>query len=211
MPFTFKPYEPPPLTKLRERLLQQQANRLLAHRETSIRALQDASSRLSPLELRLNAQYIENLEAASGRLRDQIELIRKQNVAEREAETSLSRQSPLERTRNRTGFFRSSTERTAAILGILERERRRSAPLTREAFSRAEAIAASRRFYDPSQSQLRGGRGYGYAPTTAEILATSSYDPCDEYRLNQKTRRQVMFAKGLAGTGYRTSHRRSPC
>lgn len=212
MPFEFKPFEPPPINNLRERLLKEQARRLSEHKIEATLAVQaKLRASLSPVEARLNAQYLQLIEGAEQRFRDQLALIERQNVAARETNERLRRLSPLERERNRDGFYRSGQDRTAAILGILDRERRRSAPLTREAYARAEAIAASRRLYDPLASELRGQRGYGYMPSKGDIVPSVDYDPCVEYRASQKVRREVMFAKSLAGRGYRTSHRRSPC
>lgn len=212
MVFKPNPFEPPPLSNIRERLLRQQSRRLAEHEAEATRALQaKAKTSLSPLEAHLNAQYLDLISTAQKRYRDQLDLIEQQNVAAREAQKRLASLSPLERQRNREGFYRSGADRSAAILGILERERRRTAPLTREAYARAEAIAASRRLYDPQSSQLRGSRGYGYAPNLSEIVPTQAFDPCIDYAKTQSVRRQVMFAQGSAGYGYRTRHRRSPC
>lgn len=211
MPFEFKPYDPPKLSNLRERLLKEKARTVEIEQARVEKLLQDQLSTgpVSRSSIAVNQQYLEQIKGMSQFLRDGLETVKRQNDAERKTESDLRKLSPLQRESKARGFYRSSNERNAAILGILERERRLSAPLTREAWSRAQAIAASRRFYDPETSQLRGSRGSPYSPSAYDIdLAKAGFDPCVEAKA---VRREVMFAQGTAGKGYRVRHRRRPC
>lgn len=211
MPFSFTPYAPPPLTNLRERLLQSKLAQVGEYErrfESSLQASIDRGA-VSRSQIAVNRQELNTVRALREKLRDDIEIVRRQDAAERRAEVELQKQTPLDRTRSRRGFFRSSNERNAAMLGILERERRQSAPLTRGAFDRAKAIAASRRLYDPDASQLRGSRGSPYSPSPQDFAATQTgVDPCLDAK---RVRREVMFAQQSAGIGYRTAHRGRPC
>lgn len=204
MPISFRPYAPPPLSNLRERLLKSKLDQVDAYEAKFATALQEASDRgLSPVLLRINQQELASIRGLRSNLRNGLETIKQQGAAERKAEQSTLREvrDPLARSRLRRGFYRTEQDRNAAIEGILERERRRTAPLTREAWSRAKAIAASRRLYDFQYSQLRGSRGYGYIPASGDFA-----DPCADYLRSSKVRKEVLFAKGLAGIGHRSPH-----
>jgi hypothetical protein len=224
MPFTRLPFDPPPLSNLRERLLQKQAKRAaeLESKARQFRELQATrTTRLSPSEARLNEQYINMTLGASQRLRDSIEAVRLQDEAERKTEQQLKELDPLSPGAKRFGFHRSSKDRNAAIAGILQRERKSSVPLTREAYARAKATAAARRLYS-DEGGLRGARGYSYVVRPWEAASyRSDYvsawsevtrnkpqvysDPCVE----RKIRQQVMIAKGL-NRGWKTRKRRTP-
>lgn len=211
MPFIFQPYDPAPRTALRERLIQQQASRV-RDLEARARVLQaERTTRLSPVEARLNAQYIELLQTANRRLADTLTSIKQQSAAEAKAETELRKLTPLERTSKARGFYRSSNERNAAILGILQRQRLQSMPLSREAERRAKAIAASRRFSNAVQDKLShgtglmGSRGYDYAVRPSDL-----YDPCVQHVFREAVRKEVLFAL-KRNRGWRTPHRKGPC
>jgi hypothetical protein len=207
MPFFQLPFDPPPLTDLRERLLKQRLERMRGLEKQYSVLQAERTTALSPLEAKLNEQKISNVRDASLRLRDNLTIIKRQRAAETEAEEALRKLNPLERSRLNRGFYRSGIERKEAIEGVLQRERRLNAPLTRDAFDRAKAIAASRLYYDSrSSSVLRGSRGYSYSPGLGDLV-----DPCVEYKFRQGVRRAVMFAQRSAGRGYRGLRGRSPC
>lgn len=212
MPVEFRPYTPPPRTNLRERLIQQQAKRV-RDLEESARVLQaERTTRLSPVEARLNAQYIDLIRAANVRLSNSLTRIAEQSAQEEKTESELRKLTPLERTSRNRGFYRSTIERNAAIAGVLQRERRQAAPLTREAYARAQAIAAARRSANAVQDSLShgtglmGARGYSYSPSQSDL-----FDPCVEHVMRAAVRREVMFAQRTAGRGYRGRHKKGPC
>lgn len=210
MPFEFKPYEPPPLINLRERLLQDKLDRVSAYEAKFVDALQAGRERgLSPELLALNARELDLIRDLKINLRNGLETVRWQDAAETKAERALADETPMDRVRARRGFYRSEQDRNAAIEGILQRERRQAAPLTREAFVRAKAIAASRRRYNVDASQLRGQRGSAYIPSRKDIAVTQAgFDPCVD---RKRVRREVMFAQRSAGYGYRVPHVWRPC
>lgn len=207
MPFTFKPYDPPPLSNIRERLLLSKLDRVdsyVADREAALQVAIERGS-VSRSYIAVNQQELNSFRDLRENLRDGLETIRRQDAAEQKLESERKAAIALDPVRERKGFFRSSNERNAAILGFLERERRQNAPLTREAWSRAQAIAASRRSYDPESSQLRGRRGSEYSPSASDLAGS---DPCVDYEMASRSRREVMFANGSAGVGYRVRHKR---
>lgn len=208
MPFWFEKYDPPPLSSIRERLLKSKLAQVDAYERDFSVALQESIERgLSPGLADVNRRELEVIRGLKANLRNGLETVRQQDAAETEAQRRLAERDPLDRARTRRGFYRTEQDRAAAIEGILQRERRQNAPLTREAWSRAKAIAASRRFYDPETSQLRGSRGSAYIPNARDI-AQSGFDPCVDAK---RVRREVMFAQRTAGRGYRGRHYARPC
>lgn len=93
----------------------------------------------------------------------------------------------------------------AAIAEDLERQRRQSAPMSREAFLRAQAKAAARRRYIEATFLYRGVK-YKFSNAYIQRLfggtdpgVDATYDPC----VDQVKRRQVMFAQ-RSNRGHRT-------
>lgn len=220
MPFD-EPFRPPPRSNLRERLIVGQARRLERVQSTLEFALKDpARAGLSPVEADLYRQYSSMIKGESSRLGDVLTNVRRQMAAETLAEQELAEETPLQRSSKRRGYYRSGNELNAAIAGSLERERRQAAPLTREMFSRAKAIAAASGAFNLKQAyrksgQRRGRPGVSFAPSFFDLRAVdlpgTLFDPCLDYTDRQRARRQVLFARKLAAVGYRTPKKRSPC
>lgn len=210
MPFSFKPYDPPPISNLRERLLQSKLDQVVEYEKQFTSALKASIDRgLSPSYIAVNQQELAHIKTISTRLRDGLETVKQQDAAARKTEARLRDDDAFTNNRYRGGFYRSSNDRNAAIEGVLQRERRQNAPLTREAWSRAKAIAASRRSYSSIASQLRGQRGSQYVPSARDLAQTQTdFDPCVDQK---RVRREVMFAQRTAGIGYRTKHVQRPC
>lgn len=210
MPYSFRPYDPPALGSLRKRLISNQTRRAaLLEKQIDLTALQLQRPGLSSYEFDNLVTQKSLLEDFASKSRNMIKHVEQQNAAATRAEADLK----LRPSRLRLGepLRRSTEERNLAILGLLQRERRQNAPLTREALARAQAVAASRKRYDPSSaagSALRGSRGVSYAPGPGDIAGV---DPCIEYRHRQSVRRSVMFAQRTAGVGYRRPHFVSGC
>lgn len=189
-------FNPPPRSNLRERLLKERSKLLRDHIKTA-RMLQAERIEfaLSPLEIRLNDEYIKDLERGLSRLEEQTSFARLQNVEQDEIEQNVLREQEdtLQPSSIRYGYYRSGNERNTAMAGVLERERTRLEEFTRVPIGRVQAIAAARRKAREAALGLSPG----------SLIS----DPCEEYRFAAKVRKQVMFAKGLAGTGYKTAHR----
>lgn len=188
-----RPYKPPLRGSIRERALASVTRRASDEEVLTRAELLQASERdLSPVYINALQERLDLFEDFAPKSSNFINEIRRQNsVADAdEQERALLPARDL-------GFSaaRSTRDRNAAILGILERERRRNAPLSRAALERAKALAASRR-------RFRQSRGlpldYDYTSLT----------PCIEADERERVRRQVMFARGSAGVGYRGAGRR---
>lgn len=102
-------------------------------------ALADRAQGVGP---RLSPETFKLLEDLPSKSDDLIQRVRRQNkdfLAERRARALIPRKERLAQ------LHRSSRDRTAAILGALERERRQMSALSRVSSERAKAPAASRR------------------------------------------------------------------
>lgn len=197
------PFDPAPRSRIRERLLLKQLERLGREPGLALKARPDAlfpgTEGYSPPS--------GNLRAAMVQLRNQLTLVEQQNAAARADETRFRKLTALEQ-RAEVGEFlhRSTRDRSTAIAGVLERERRRFAPLTRDAFLRAQATAAARRRLEEALFFHRGGHR---AASKKSLFAGSyagvdvDYNPC----IDQVKRREVMFADGTAGRGWRSRKR----
>lgn len=176
---------------------------------------------LSSLERDELSRRIDLVRKHQSRVSDELAAIEQQNAAVRRSRSSWNAADQLERVRRRQGLFRSEADRNAAILGFLERERSRNAALTRDQWRRAQATAASRGKYDvkqayrlsgmdPSTASFRGEADF-YSLRGVDVDTPPYVDPCVEYRRRQRNRREVFFARGIAGRGYRSPHSRPPC
>jgi hypothetical protein len=119
-----------------------------------------------------------------------------------------------------------STARSKAFVTALARERALSARLTREGFEKAKAAAADKRQFNPQGKDfastvhgtqaafgyLSRGLGIRRDPLGAHRLASlpsflnpTSLVPC----IQRQERREVLFAKGKGGRGYKGKKRRT--
>src|SRR5215472_10656797 len=141
-------FNPPPLSKIRERVTLGMLARLEDFQ--SDRALGYPTAGVSPEGL----SSPEELRKFKSLARDTllknliIERAQRDALAQMEATEKYRWQNtePLQRIRNLPGFHRTTRERGAVIAGILERERKKSIPLSRDQFNRAKAIAAANRY-----------------------------------------------------------------
>lgn len=200
-------FRPERRSSIRERALSKMA--LVAERPDFLTqgATELADPLLSP-ELRVyKTQSLALRQGAASRIRQQIEQVRRQDFAADADERAFAKASPLQQARMRDGWYRvSELDRFAAVAGLLRRERRQASPLTREATSRAKSIDAARGKRDP------------YVVTDADLKEAVDnrdlLDPCIEWKLIQKRRRETMFAGNAIKFGGYPGARgrsRSPC
>ena len=202
----FQDYEPVERAGLRKRLVEDMTRRaVLLEKHADLTALQLQNPNLSSGERASLGAQKSNALTLLNKSRDFIKEIERQNAVVTAEDRELAfRPSKL---REGVPLRRSTEDRNFAILGLLQRERRQHAALSRGAYARAKAVAASRKSYDVSSgSSLAGSRGYSYSVHARELL--ESADPCAEYRDYQRARREVMSARGYIGHGYLKPHRR---
>lgn len=187
-----RPYKPPLRSGLRERALQSVSRRASAEEFLTRAELLQARERdLSPVYIDALTERVTQFEDFRSKSLELLRAVRRQDELADEDEQSRA----LHPSRDVDfSLYRSSKDRNAAILGVLERERRRNAPVSRATLERAKALAASRR-------QFRKSRGlpqdYDYTQLADCIGADRA----------QRVRRQVMFGLGLAERGYSGSGR----
>lgn len=208
----------PSLSNIRERALQKVLDRRAAYAEKHadvLTALQDRRSLdLSLDELARQRQALAYYAQVIDRQDELLQSIRNQNKAI-EADKAANPLRPAAR----------RSYGPSAILGILERERRHTAPLSRGAYARAQALAASRSKLDMKSAYRKSGtpmsqsaafRGeadfydlHGVSVSPADVGVFP--DPCVEFERRERVRREVMFARGFAERGYRGRHFRKVC
>lgn len=121
-----------PRSKLRERLILGQLARVDPYKPIAKTSVKAGDVGLSPASVRRS-------------LSSALSSVRQQDAAEDAQEYWFKHLTPLQQTKERQGWYRTSASRNTAIEGILDRERRLNATLSRAAFSSAKARAASSR------------------------------------------------------------------
>jgi hypothetical protein len=128
---------------------------------------------------------------------------------------------PLRRQKEVIGDFRVA--KRSAFLNLLNAERSRTARLSAEGWKKAKAAASDRREFHPQRGDFDEPAFTRFGTEALRKLSPTAYPrmwakdlprflnpniaiPC----IQRRARREVMFAKKLAGRAYRTPHHRNP-
>lgn len=127
----------------------------------------------------------------------------------------------------KTGGQKERLKRSAqlqrSLLLTLNRERDQRTKLSEEGWKKAQAAASDRRRFHPQRHDFDYAASTRFGTVADKVLAKRFYPkmwakdlprylnptvaiPC----IQRHARREVMFAKKLAGKGYRTPHHRNP-
>lgn len=182
-----------------ERLTADEARqrRLVAALEKSRKELEDRPARLSPV----NVAHLERVKDFQRKILGELE----------------ARRARLREIDKLENSFRNRALRKAAVSGLFQLQLRQRENLQRlrkaQSAMRSKASAADRRYFNPLRNifnprSLFGTEARTYVSSSGrrKFIDRTSSVPC----VDRLVRKEVMFAKGHAGRGYRVPHRFNP-